>query len=82
MSKFKCKTSVYKNHPIISIFEFCDKGFQKFNKAKITFGIGKAKAILDQLDEIRAFVESNMPKDEIDEMIEKILIEGEEDGSL
>lgn len=47
------KTGEYKGHPTISLMKD-DEDMRPF-----TFGLGKAKLIIDNIDEIKKFVEEN-----------------------
>ena len=85
MSKFKTKTGDFvddrgKIHPTISIYEFGEDGFQKYNKATICIGIKKARALLACIDDLKKFVEDNMSEDELTAFAEKLLV-GETDGN-
>ena len=47
------KLGDYKGHPIISLLK------DETDQRPFTFGLGKARLILDNLDDIRKFVEDN-----------------------
>ncbi len=54
MSDFDSTTSVYKNSPVISLLD-------EDGKRVLTFGLKKAKAIIDRIEDIEAFVKANTP---------------------
>lgn len=47
------KTGEYKGHPTISLMK------DEEDMRPFTFGLGKAKLIIDNIDEIKKFVEEN-----------------------
>ena len=47
--------SEYKGHPVITLEEDDENGFI----TKITFGVSKAKLILEHLEDIKRFFEDN-----------------------
>ena len=55
MSKYKVETSEYKGHPTISI--------SQDEKRVFSCGVKKAKAILDNIEAIKKFVEDNQKVD-------------------
>lgn len=64
---YKTKPGKYEN--TISIFKEAEKDGVKTEKVVHSFGLEKAKAILAQIEEIKAFVEANK-KDEVVEVDE------------
>ena len=55
----KTKIGSYKGHPLFSIVKEYEKDGEKKESAYIKFGLGKAKAILAHLEELKKFVEDN-----------------------
>jgi hypothetical protein len=49
------RVSEYKGHPVIEIESEEENGFQ----IRLSFGISKAKLILEHLEDIKRFVEDN-----------------------
>jgi len=78
MPKFKAKTGNFKKqgkvYETISIYEMDDEGFQKYPKATICIGVKKAKALLACIEDLKKFVEDNMPPEELNAMVEKMLV--------
>ena len=53
----ECKISEYKGNPVLSLFSPQDPE----GKWPFSFGLSKAKMILDNLEEIKKFVSQRMP---------------------
>lgn len=59
-NEFSSETSEYKGSPTLSITkEYDDKDGNKKVSRVLTFGVGKAEAILAQIEAIKKFVEEN-----------------------
>lgn len=62
MSTTKQKTVIkyteFKDKPILNIFNVRDDG-ATYDKAALQFGVGKAKMILENIEEIKKFVKEN-----------------------
>lgn len=52
------KFSEFKGKNILNIFNFRDDG-ATYDKPALSFGVGKAKMILDNIEEIKKFVKEN-----------------------
>ena len=49
----------YRGSQFIKIFEIDDKGEKKSEKPVISFGLKKAKVIVESLEEIKQFIKDN-----------------------
>lgn len=58
-SNFETEKGKFGRSPIISIWELDENGNRKEEKPVISFGLKKAKAIVDQMAAIASFVEEN-----------------------
>jgi hypothetical protein len=70
MADYSTETGEYKGHKTIAIFED--------GKRKISFGVGKAKAILAAIEEIKAFVEDNKDSNNVAVDLDKLTPEQQE----
>ena len=63
--KTKTKTGSYKGHIILQVIHV-DENNQEVGKPIVSFGVKKAQAILDNVDEIERFVQNHTSPTSVD----------------
>lgn len=65
MSKTETEISEFKGNPIFNIHKLDEEGKRPENYSLVVgFGLGKAKAIIENIEEIKKFVAANDKKEE------------------